>query len=259
MSTIIAVSNQKGGVSKTTTAYNLGACLAIHHKKNVLLVDIDPQANLSEYLGYEPDGQPTMTQLILTTSMGNAITSNVVKAAIRHSDSANTDYIPSDINLASSETLMSTAISRETILKRILSDEVTNCYDYVIIDCLPSLGSLLINALTAADLVLIPVQTQKFSLDGLQALEALFQQIKTAINPKLEYLGILPTMVDRTKVSRSALATLSEQYGEKVLDTYISKSVEAAKSAENRVPLCITDCKIGMEYIELTKEVLKRC
>ena len=111
----------------------------------------------------------------------------------------------------------------------------------------------------SANLVLIPVQTQKFSLDGLQTLETLFQQIKTAINPKLEYLGILPTMVDRTKVSRSALATLSERYGEKVLDTYISKSVEAAKSTENRVPLCITDCKIGMEYIELTKEVLKRC
>ena len=259
MSTIIAISNQKGGVSKTTTAYNLGACLAMNHGKKVLLIDIDPQANLSEYLGFEPDGQPTMTQLIMTACMGNVVTADMLRTAIRHSESACADYIPADINLASSETLMSTAISRETILKRILSDKVTNSYDFVIIDCLPSLGSLLINALTAADKVLIPVQTQKFSLDGLQALEALIQQIKSAINPDLDYLGILPTMVDRTKVSQSVLRTISDRYGKRVLNTYISKSVEAAKSAESRIPLCITDCKLGTEYRNLTEEVLQRC
>lgn len=259
MSTIIAISNQKGGVSKTTTAYNLGACLAIHHKKRVLLIDIDPQANLSEYLGFEPDGQPTMTQLIMTACMGNIISSDMVQNTIRYCKSADVDYIPSDINLASSESLMATAISRETILKRILSNDVINGYDFVIIDCLPSLGSLLINAFTCADKVLIPVQTQKFSLDGLQALDALFQQIKTAINPNVNYLGILPTMVERTKVSKSAMETLSEKYREMILNTYISKSVEAPKSAESRIPLCMTDSKIGTEYKNLAEEVLERC
>lgn len=257
MSKIIAISNQKGGVSKTTTAYNIGACLAIQHNKKVLLVDIDPQANLSEYLGFEPDGQPTMTQLIMAACMGSIIPNDTVCGAIRHSESANVDYIPSDINLASSESLMATAISRETILKRILSDDVVSKYDYVIIDCLPSLGSLLINALTCADRVLIPVQTQKFSLDGLQALDALFQQIKAAINPNISYLGILPTMVERTKVSRAALDTLSEKYGDMLLKTYISKSVEAPKSAESRIPLCVTDSKLGNEYKNLTNEILQ--
>ena len=259
MSTVIAISNQKGGVSKTTTAFNLGACLALGHNKKVLLVDNDPQANLSEYLGYEPDGMPTITQLIVSTCVGNGVTADTVKTAIRHSESANVDYIPADINLASSESLMATAISRETILKRILSDSVTSAYDYVIIDCLPSLSSLLINALTAADKVLIPVQTQKFSLDGLQALDALFQQIKTAINPNICYLEILPTMVDRTKVSHSAMDTLKEKYGDMVLNTFISKSVEAPKSAESGIPLCMTDCKLGTEYKNLTMEVLERC
>lgn len=159
-----------------------------------------------------------------------------------------------DINLASTESLMSTAISRETILKRILSDEITSAYDFVIIDCLPSLGSLLINALTAADKVLIPVQTQKFSMDGLQALEALIEQIKSAVNPKISYLGILPTMVDRTKVSHNALQTLSEKYDSKVLNTYISKSVEASKSTETGIPLCVTGSKLGTECKSLTVE-----
>lgn len=259
MSTIISISNQKGGVSKTVTSFNLGACLAINHEKKVLLADIDPQANLSEYLGYEPDGKPTMTQLIMTACMGNAVSAEIVKTAVRYSERSKTDYIPADINLASTESLMSTAISRETILKRILSDEVTENYDFVIIDCLPSLGSLLINALTAANKVLIPVQTQKFSMDGLQALEALIEQIKSAVNSKISYLGILPTMVDRTKVSQNALQTLSEKYDSKILNTYISKSVEAAKSTETGIPLCLTGSKLGIEYKKLTTEVLKKC
>lgn len=257
--TIIAISNQKGGVSKTTTAYNLGAALSLNHEKRVLLVDIDPQANLSEYLSYEPDGKPTMTQLIMTACTGNMVTADLVQTAIRHCEPANVDYIPADINLASTETLMSATLSRETILRRILSDDVTYGYDFVLIDCLPSLSTLLINALTAADRVLIPVQTQKFSMDGLQALEALYQQIKVNINPKLNLIGVLPTMVDRTKVSKASLDTLSEKYGEMLFRTSISKSVEAARSSENGTPLCLTGHKLGQEYDELAQEVLERC
>lgn len=259
MSKIIAVSNQKGGVSKTTTAYNLGACMALNHGKSVLLVDADPQANLSKYLGYEPDGNPTMTQLVMTACMNGAITGEITNSAVRHCEKANVDYIPSDINLASCEIFMTSALSRETILKRILSGNVTNGYDFVIIDCLPSLGTMLINSLTAADKVLIPVQTQEFSMDGLQALESLIQQIKNTINPKLELLGILPTMVDRTKISKACVEVLHEKYGEILFRTAVSRAIEAANSAKNKIPLCLSTGKLSAEYENLTKEVLERC
>lgn len=256
---IISVSNQKGGCGKSTTAYNLGAALALKHGKKVLLVDLDPQANLSEYLKYEPNGNPTLTQLVMTACTGRPITAEFVQSVIRHSETAGVDYIPSDINLANSETLMSTALSRETILRRILSEDNIYSYDFVIIDCLPSLGTLLINALTAANRLLVPVQTQKFSLDGLQALNALYEQIRTAINPNLNMLGVLPTMVDRTSVSKKALAELHEKYGDTLFQTMISKSVEAAKSSENGTPLCMTAHKLGKEYDNLATEVLSRC
>lgn len=259
MGITIAISNQKGGVGKSTTAYNLGAALVKNFDMNVLLVDIDPQANLSEYMGYEQDGNPTMTQLVMTASTGGVLNPELVERSIRHCDRADLDYIPADINLANSETLMSTALSRETILRRILATEATKEYNFIIIDCLPSLSTLLINALTAADKLLIPVQTQKFSLDGLQALDGLYQQIRTAINPNLQMLGVLPTMVDRTKVSKSALTELSEKYGDTMFQTVISKSVEAAKSSESGVPLCFTDHKLGQEYESLAQEVYDRC
>ena len=257
--TIISVSNQKGGVSKTGVTFNLSSALALKHDKRVLLVDLDPQANLSEYLKYEPDGKPTLTQLVMTACTGGRLTPELVGSAIRHNDTAGVDYIPSDINLANSETLMQTALSRETILRRILSEDNIKGYDFVIIDCLPSLGTLLINALTAADRLLVPVQTQKFSLDGLQSLTALYEQIREAINPKLKMLGVLPTMVDRTSVSNKALAELTEKYGDVLFDTRISKSVEAAKSSENGIPLCMTAHKLGTEYDNLATEVLSRC
>lgn len=150
-------------------------------------------------------------------------------------------------------------ISKEYILRKVLSEDVISVYDFVLIDCLPSLGTLLINALTAADRVLIPVQTQKFSMDGLQSLEALTQLVRVNTNPKLNLIGVLPTMVDRTKVSRTAMDTLNEKYGAMLFTTSISKSVEAAKSSENGTPLCLTGHRIGKEYDELALEVLSRC
>lgn len=259
MSTIIAIANQKGGVGKTTTAMNLGAALALQENKKVLLIDLDPQANLSEYLGYsEPDGKPTMTQLIVTTCQRGVIAPEEVSAAVRYNEINNLDFIPSDINLANSDFFMSSTLSRETILKRILSDKVTEAYDFVLIDCLPSLGVLLLNALTAADRMIIPVQTQKFSIDGLTALTQLHSQIVATVNQKLAKPLILPTMVDNTKVSKNALTTLSERYEASLFDTVIHKSIEAAKSSESGVSLCKNKTRLGEEYKSLANELIAK-
>lgn len=172
---------------------NLGAALSLVHNKKVLLVDLDFQANLSAYLGFVPDGKPTMTQLILILCERSVINSNDVNESIRYNELNNLYYIPSDINLANAERAMYNALARETILRRILSEDVVKDFDYVFIDCLPSLGVLLINAFTAASDVIIPVQTQKFALDGLSAILSLHSQIVATINPNLSSPAILPT------------------------------------------------------------------
>lgn len=254
-SKIISVCNQKGGVGKSTTTFNLGAALALKHDKKVLLVDLDPQANLSEYLKFTDDEKPTITHLILETATNSYIAPETVSSAIRYNEALNLHYIPSDINLANAESYMQTALARETILRRILSDTVTEQFDYIIIDCLPSLGILLINAMTASDGMIIPVQTQKFSMDGLDALSALHKKIRSTINSDLEIIGILPTMVDKTVVSRNALSVLSEKYGDYLFNTMIHKSIEAAKSAESGKALCTIKCKIGEEYLRLSDEI----
>ncbi len=151
---------------------------------------------------------------------------------------------------------MSNALSRETILKRILSPDVADSYDYVIVDCLPALGILLINALTAADEIIIPVETQKFAIDGLTALTDLYSQIKATINPKLAVPHVLATKVDNTTVSKKALLWLSERFGDAMYNTVIHRSVEAAKSCESGVALCTTKHRLGSEYSSLAKEVV---
>lgn len=255
MCKIIAICNQKGGVGKTTTTFNLGAALTLKKNKKVLLIDLDPQANLSEYLCFAGDNNVTMTQLISEVSRRSMITSDIVKNSIRYNDKNKLYYIPADINLANSETVMTTALARETILKRILLPEVVNQFDYVLIDCLPSLGILLINAMTAATGMIIPVQTQKFSLDGLQALTSLFLQVRATINPSLTLTGVLATMVDNTTVCKSALRVLADEYNN-LFRTVIHKSVEAAKSSETGIALCKTKNRLGEEYSNLANEVL---
>lgn len=254
MAKIITISNQKGGVGKTTTAFNLAAALSVKGKK-VLLVDLDPQANLSEYLGYQQDEQPTMTHLISEVSIKSMVLPETVQQAIRQHKEHAMDYIPADINLANAEMMMINALARESIVKRILLPEVVAIYDYVLIDCLPSLGVLLINALAAADEMLIPVQTQKFSMDGLNSLMGLYQQIQSTINPTLHLIGILPTMVDTTLVSRAAYQKLTERYSGKLFKTVIHRSVEAAKAAETG-NMIAAKTKLGAEYAALAEEIM---
>ena len=254
MAKIITISNQKGGVGKTTTAFNLAAALSVKGKK-VLLVDLDPQANLSEYLGYQQDEQPTMTHLISEVSIKPMVLPETVQQAIRQNKEHSMDYIPADINLANAEMMMINALARESIVKRILLPEIVATYDYVLIDCLPSLGVLLINALAAADEMLIPVQTQKFSMDGLDSLMGLYQQIQSTINPTLHLSGILPTMVDTTLVSRAAYQKLTERYSGKLFKTVIHRSVEAAKAAETG-NMIAAKTKLGAEYAALAEEIM---
>ena len=278
MNHVIAIANQKGGVGKSTSCYNIGAAMVLNMGKKVLVADIDPQANLSEYLGFVHDGKPTMTQLVMETAAGSVHFENVCNA-VRKNQNTGLDYIPSDINLAASEAIMATALARETILKRILSDELVSQYDYVLIDCLPSLGTLFINALTACNSILIPVQTQKFSMDGMTALESLYQQIRQSLNPNLNIIGILPTMVDNTGISKalriksvtapamvdntgiskSCMATLAEKYGDTLFSTSIPKSIKAAYSSESGKPLCQYKNKIGESYIAVAEEIIDRC
>lgn len=142
---------------------------------------------------------------MLTIAQNSKVTAEDFQSCVRASEENKISYIPSDINLANAETYLMNALSRETVLKRILKDEFLTDTDYVIIDCLPSLGTLLINALTASDKVLIPVQAQKFAYDGLKSLMSICEQIKETINKDLEVMGILPTMVDSTNMSRNTV------------------------------------------------------
>lgn len=251
---IIAIANQKGGVGKTTTALNLASSLKLQGKK-VLLIDLDPQFNLSDYLGYEHSVEnETISTLMSNVSLG---TVDVQKAI--YTSSEDIDYIPSDIRLSSAEIFLINVMSRETTLKRILSDDCLNCYEYIIIDCLPSLGILMVNALTASDYVIVPVQAQKFALDGIHLFLNAFDQVKRNLNPQLELLGVLLTMYDNTNMAKAVREVLCEQFGNKVFNTVISRSVEATNSTYEKKSLTAKkNSKLGNQYLSFTKECIER-
>jgi chromosome partitioning protein len=253
----IAIANQKGGVGKTTTTLNLATALALQGFK-VLAVDLDSQGNLSHYLGFKcsPDSY-TINSLMYTVANNQRITYDDFKACVYHSEVNGIDYIPADISLAQAEYYLINAMSRESVLKWILQD---NCkgYDYVLIDCLPSLGVLFVNALAVSNSVIIPVQTQEFAMLGLNELENLIAVTRERLNPNLEILGVLPTMTDNTRISKEILAQLHEKYQGKVFNTAIKRSVVALNSVKEKSSLCLTNNVLGEAYKELAVEVIQR-
>ena len=257
MAKITAICNQKGGVGKTVTAVNLGIGLAREGKK-VLLVDMDAQGSLTASLGYQ---RPDQMENTLATILGRIILDEPVSPGegILHQAEA-VDLLPANIELSGLEVTLVNTMSRETILRDYLNN-VRDQYDVILLDCCPSLGMLTINALAAADQVLIPMQAHYLSIKGLEQLIRTISNVKRKINPGLEIAGILITMADlRTTYSREIIELLRNSYGDKlrIFNSIIPQSIRAAEtSAEGRsIYLHDPAGKVSAAYASLTREVL---
>jgi len=253
---VIALTNQKGGVGKTTTTVNLGVGLARQGKK-VLLIDADAQANLTMALGYnKPDDIPVTISTIMQNIMDDKDI-NVQEGIIHHDEGV--DLLPSNIELSGLEVRLINAISRESILKAYVK-EVRKNYDYVLIDCMPSLGMLTLNALATADSVVIPTQPHYLSAKGLELLLRSVSKVKRQINPKLRIDGILMTMVmSRTNMSKDIIASVKNAYGQriKVFNAEIPHSIRAVESSAQGKSIFAYDKsgKVATAYEHFSKEV----
>lgn len=252
MGKIIALANQKGGVGKTTTAINLAASLATLEKK-VLLVDADPQANASSGLGVD-------IQQVDTSIYDCLIESTDPHEAIYTTDTEGLDIIPSHIDLVGAEIEMLNKSKREMVLKHLL-DPLRQEYDYILIDCSPSLGLITVNSLTAADSVIIPVQCEYFALEGISKLLNTIKIIKSKLNPSFEIEGFLLTMYDsRLRLANQIYEEVKRHFQELVFKTVIQRNVKLSEAPSHGVPCILYDATStgAKNYIALAREIMSR-
>ena len=252
MGNVIAIANQKGGVGKTTCAINLGGALASLDFE-VLCIDLDPQANLTVGLGLDLNTIERSIAEVL-------VDSNVALDSIIHSTKTkNVDVAPSTLELSAAEVELFNAIGREMALRDKLGREVVDRYDYVLIDCPPTLGLLTLNALVAANGVIIPVQTQYYALKGVAALLKIIKTVQTRLNPRLKVLGLLPTFYDsRTILGRDMLDSLKDLGDHQVFDTVIRQSVKIGEAPTAGVPITVYEPRsdAAKSFVDLAKEVI---
>ena len=250
MSKIIAIANQKGGVGKTTTSVNLSACLA-QAGKRTLLIDIDPQGNATSGLGANKQVNKSVYDVI--------INNEDIEETLQATDLPKLEVCPSNINLAGAEVELVSVISRETRLKNAI-DKIKDNYDYILMDCPPSLGLITLNAFTAADSVLVPIQCEYYALEGLGQLMSTVDLVQKHLNKDLDIEGVVLTMYDpRTNLSMQVVQEVKRYFNKKVYSTIIPRNVRLSEAPSHGLPISLYDkrSKGAVCYANLAKEIIK--